>query len=169
MPQSRRLTSESRRPTHALRLLHAIIREPDCLETGLRLLGMENVRGGDAYLAFGMDQAGQRVVLYVTSRGVRGHEVCTAFAHVTRLRGNQGYLAGRILVVAAAFDDDLLHGSPDVLGGWGIELCLWTDDAEDAVADEDMTESPVPGLARSEGPNGTPALSPEEVESLVGS
>jgi hypothetical protein len=77
-----------------------------------------------------------------------------------------------------------------VLGEWGIELCLWTDDAEDTVSDDDMTESPEPGLARSEGPDERcrdadddrpdgraweadsqlpPALSPEEVESLVGS
>ena len=175
MPQSWRPTSESGRPTHALRLLHAIIREPDSLETGLRLLGMENAREGEACLAWGLDQGGRRVVLYVTSRGVRGHEVCTAVAPVTRLRGHG---AGRILVIAAAFDDDLLQGSPDLLGEWGIELCLWSESPEPVLAksaspDESREDAEAERSEEEpwepETPGPPPALSPAEVESLVGS
>ena len=174
MPQSTRPTSESSRPTHALRLLHAIIREPDSLETGLRILGMENAREGEACLAWGLDQGGGQVVLYVTSRSVRGHEVCTAVAPVTRLRGHG---VGRILVIAAAFDDDLLQGSPDLLGEWGIELCLWSEDPEPVLAqsaspDESREDAEAERSEdepwEPETPSPPPALSQAEVESLVG-
>ncbi len=47
-------------------LLDAIVQDPDCLETGLRLLETDRTSDKKACVASGFDRGGRPVVVYVT-------------------------------------------------------------------------------------------------------
>ncbi len=61
--EPRQAMSEFAQPVSELLLFDTIVQDPDCLETGLRLLETDRVPGQQAYIASGVDRVGRRVVL----------------------------------------------------------------------------------------------------------
>ena len=54
-----------------LLILHSVIRDPACVEQGLRLLAMDHPTGRDGCMAWGLDRENRPVAIYVASSEIR--------------------------------------------------------------------------------------------------
>ena len=171
--------TESSRTPAAIDLLYSIIRDPDTVEPGLRLLAMDHEGVPGACLACGLDRSKRWVVLYVTPGVVDEPALSDALASmaaaVSRTSAESGGLpkeglagpGARILVVAAGFGSALLRGPPR-LGYGELELLRWSAGAEPVGENpgEEWRDARVADAGSEVDP---PHLTPEEIDSLVGS
>jgi len=151
-------------------LLTAIVQDPDCLETGLRLLETDRTPDKKAYVASGFDRSGRPVVLYVTGDVIDVGDVnvglaCRTLPDVETI--------GRVLVVAAGFHDNWKCNPPTLPGGWELESLRWhiRDERVDGEMIVEILEGEDEGegnVAEAGGKSRVPHLTNEEIESLVG-
>ena len=179
MPESRQPAGEHGAAIDSLLLLDSIIRHPDGLEAGLRILAMDRARNREACLAWGLDGEDHPVALYVSCDAAEPHGLGITLTHLIQ-RFSESRTAvteesvgtsipPRFLVVAAGFPD----GPLDLPSGWAVEFLLWRTRAAE-IPGEVFIE-----FVRADEPGGvqdrevmeppTVRLCAEEVESLIGS
>ncbi len=152
-------------------LLDAIVQDPDCLETGLRLLETDRTPDKKACVASGFDRSGRPVVLYVTGDVIDVADVEAGLACRTR---PDVETIGRVLVVAADFHDDWDCNPPALPDGWELESLRWHIQNEmvdgEMVVEISEREDEGEGNAAEAGMKSrVPRLTDEEIKSLVGS
>ena len=152
-------------------LLDAIVQDPDCLETGLRLLETDRTPNKKACVASGFDRSGRPVVLYVTGDVIDVADVKAELACRTR---PDVETIGRVLVVAADFHDDWNCNPPTLPDGWELESLRWhiqneMVDGEMVVEISEGEDEGEGNAAEAEMESLAPHLTHEEIESLVGS
>ena len=103
-------------------LLDALVKEPDCLETGLRLLETHQTSHKKACVASGFDRSDRPVVLYVKDIVIDVDDVKAALACRTR---SDVETSGRVIVLATGFHDDWNCNPPTLPGGWELESLRW--------------------------------------------
>ena len=162
--------SEFAPPISNQRLLDAIVQDPDCLETGLRLLETDRNPDKKARVASGFDRSGRPVVLYVTGDVIDVADVKAELACRTR---PDVETIGRVLVVAAGFHDDWNCNPPTLPGGWELESLRWhiRNEMVDGEMVVEISEGEDEGegtVAEAEMKSRAPHLTHEEIESLVG-
>ncbi len=152
-------------------LLDALVQDPDCLETGLRLLETDRTPDKKACVASGFDRSGRPVVLYVMGGVIDVADVEMALACRTR---PDVETIGRVLVVAADFHDDWNCNPPTLPGGWELESLRWH--IQNEMVDGEMVVEISEGEDEGEGnaaeagmKSRVPPLTDEEIESLMGS
>ncbi len=150
-------------------LLDAITEDPDCLETGLLLFETNRTPDKKACVASGFDRNGRPVVLYVTGDVIDVADVKAALA----CRARQGVgNNGRVLVLAADFNDDWNYAPPMLPGGWELESLHWQAqnevDGEVVVEISDGEDEGEGHVAEAEMKSRVPGLTDGEIESLVG-
>ncbi len=150
-------------------LLEVIVQDPDCLETGLRLLETDRNPDKKARVASGFDRSGRPVVLYVTGDVIDVADVKAELACRTR---PDVETIGRVLVVAADFHDDWNCNPPTLPGGWELESLRWhiQNERVDGEMVVEISQGEYEGnSAEAEMESFVPRLTDEEIESLVGS
>jgi hypothetical protein len=152
-------------------LFDALVRDPDCLEPGLRLLETDRTPDKKPYVASGFDRSGRPVVLYVKDDVINVADVKAALAH--RLRPDAETI-GRVIVLATGFHDDWYCNPPALPGGWELESLRWH--VQNKMVDGEMVVEISEGAYEVEGNSAeaglesfAPRLTDEEIESLVGS
>ena len=152
-------------------LFDALVRDPDCLEPGLRLLETDRTPDKKPYVASGFDRSGRPVVLYVKDDVINVADVNAALAH--RLRPDAETI-GRVIVLATGFHDDWYCNPPALPGGWELESLRWH--IQNKMVDGEMVieisecEDEGEGNAAEAGMKSrVPRLTDEEIKSLVGS
>ena len=70
-------------------LLDAIVQDPDCLETGLRLLETDRTPDKKACVASGFDRSGRPVVLYVTGDVIDVADVEAGLSYASGCRNDR--------------------------------------------------------------------------------
>ena len=166
--------SEFAQPVSEFLVFDAIVQDPDCLETGLRLLATDQVPDQQAYIASGVDRVGRPVVLYVSGTVIEIADVESALA-CARSKA-EGATIGRLFVVAAGLDDVSIADPPILLDGWELEWLRWhvQDERVDGETVVEISEALDDGEAdvseaRTETEPSLPRLSDEEIQSLMGS
>ena len=158
------------RPINLRMLFDAILFEPDGLEPGLRLLETDHPTDGEAHVARGFDRRGTPLALYLTRDPVGELDLDEVLASLMR----EVDPAGRVLVLAGGFSENLVTDPPTRHAGWSVELLLWRG-STDPLTGEILVEISEPEYYREpELPGGDagpllPSLTAQEVESLVGS
>ena len=152
-------------------LLDAIVQDPDCLETGLRLLETDRTPDKKACVASGFDRSGRPVVLYVTGDVIDAADVNAGLACRTR---PDVETIGRVLVVAADFHDDWNCNPPTLPDGWELESLRWHIQNEmvdgEIVVEISESEDEGEGNAAEAGMKSrVPRLTDEEIGALLGS
>ena len=152
-------------------LLDALVQDPDCLETGLRLLETHQTPHKKACVASGFDRSGRPVVLYVNDDVTDVADVKAALA--CRMRPDVETI-GRVIVLATGFHDDWNCNPPTLPGEWELELLRWHIRSE--MVDGEMVVEISEGEYEAECNSAeagmesfVPRLTNEEIESLVGS
>ena len=158
-------------PINDQQLLDAIIQDPDCLESGLRLLETDRTSDQKPCVASGFDRSGRPVVLYVMGDVIDVADVKAALACRTR---PDVETIGRVIVLAAGFDDDWNCNPPTLPGGWELESLRWhiQDERVEGEMVVEISEGEYEGegdSAEAEMESFVPRLTNEEIESLVGS
>ncbi len=150
-------------------LFDALVRDPDCLEPGLRLLETDRTPDKKPYVASGFDRSGRPVVLYVTGDVIDVADVKAGLACRTR---PDVETIGRVLVVAADFHDDWNCDPPTLLDGWELESLRWhiQNEMVDGEMVVEISEGDDEGNSAEAGMESfVPRLTHKEIESLVGS
>ena len=152
-------------------LLDAIVQDPDCLETGLRLVETDRTPNRKPCVASGFDRSGRPVVLYVKDDFIDVADVKAALACRTR---PDVETIGRVIVLATGFHDDWNRNPPTLSGGWELESLRWH--IQNERVDGEMVVEISEGEYEGEGNSAdagmesfVPSLTDEEIESLVGS
>ncbi len=152
-------------------LLDAIVQNPDCLETGLRLLQTDRTPDKKACVASGFDRSGRPVVLYVTGDVIDVADVKAELACRTR---PDVETIGRVIVLATGFHDDWYSNPPTLPGGRELESLRWhiqneMVDGEMVVEISEGEDEGEGNAAEAEMKSRVPRLTDGEIESLVGS
>ena len=194
MAKTGRFVTDSNHRVDTLLLFRAIIEDPGSLEAGLRLLTVDRVQSQDAYVAWGLDRIQRPVVVYVTGATVERRQINEALTpwidarstSPSKSRSISDDAAGRVLAIATDFGAHLRFGPPVVFRDWEVELLLWNGAAQttDEILLESLEATNRDGVGagdsrgeESEAPSGDAdppgagraRLTPEEIESLVGS
>ncbi len=152
-------------------LLDALVQDPDCLETGLRLLETDRTPDKKACVASGFDRSGRPIVLYVKDDIIDVADVKPALARRTR---PDVETSGRVIVLATGFHEDWYCNPPKLPDGWELESLRWhiQDERVEGEMVVEISEGEYEGEGNSveaEMESFVPRLTDEEIASLVGS
>ena len=171
MPRTGAAVSVFAPPISDQLLLDAIVQDPDCLETGLRLLETDQTPDKKACVASGFDRSGRPIVLYVKHDVINVADVRAALA--CRARSDVETI-GRVIILATGFCDDWNCNPPALPGGWELESLRWH--IQNEMVDGEMVVEISEGEDEGEGnaaeagmKSRVPHLTYEEIKSLVGS
>ncbi len=158
-------------PISDQQLLDALVQDPDCLETGLRLLETDRTPDQKLCVASGFDRGGRPVVLYVKDDIIDVADVKLALARRTR---PDVETSGRVIVLATGFHDDWYSNPPTLPGGRELESLRWhiQNEMVDGEMVVEISENEFEGeddSAEAGMRSFVPRLTDEEIESLVGS
>ncbi len=156
-------------PISGQQLLDALVQDPDCLETGLRLLETDRTPDQKLCVASGFDRSGRPVVLYVVDDVIDVADLKAALACRTR---SNVETSGRVIVLATGFHDDWNCNPPTLPGSWELESLRWhiqNEKVEGEMVVEISEDEYEDDSAEAGIESFVPRLTNEEIESLVGS